>query len=113
MTSEVLVHIFAAIQGLEKCITGTKKALSGSNKARPDVEQALGQQEQIVGEMRKHANKLQLQIAGNDYSSIIRSLDVIYGLNSMVRSEVISTYSAITYGITRREAAPEIKLSYH
>jgi len=46
--------------------------------------------------MRRTANKLQLEIAKDDWNSAVRSLQIFYGLNSMVRPHVMDIYSKLS-----------------
>ena len=45
--------------------------------------------------MRRAANKLQLDLAHNDWTNAVRSLHIYYGLNSMVRPSLMGTYAQL------------------
>ncbi len=78
MTSKVIPHIFGSLLALERGV-----ALLHSRKVQLDE---LGE---IIPEMRKAANLIQLQFARKDTLAAQRSLQIFYGLLSMVRPLVI------------------------
>ena len=62
--------------------------------------------------MRKAANRLQLDLAKDDWISIIRSLRVFYGLHHLIRPEVVATLLAVAEQQTEKENLP-VQVIYH
>jgi|GEM_PF-6694938 len=98
MDSQIIVHVFAAIQALEKCHDNSRRML-GEQKTQPlSVHTALLQQSRILRAMRQSANNLQLELARKDWIKATRSLKIYYGLNNMIRPEIMATFSALANG---------------
>lgn len=95
MQRDLIINVFAALQGLEKAIADSRK--QATNVSNYDALEAVRSQETVVRKMRRTANRLQIDLAGNNWGSSIRLLKIFYGLNHMLRPEVIKTRSAL-YG---------------
>ena len=91
MSSNFISHVFSSLLFMEKYLEHSKKIID------PYSAQAgvLAEQQDILKQMRLIANKLQLEHAREDWLAIVRSLRVFYGLNYMVRPEIISTFVAL------------------
>lgn len=94
MSQELLSHVFGSLQGLEKTISDIKDA-STSKPQLEAVPADLREQERVVRHMRRVANRLQFEFACGDWKNIVRSLNIFYGLNSMVRPSVMAVYAAL------------------
>ena len=92
MTAELVTHVFASLQSLEKKLEQTKKLLPEQNEQYRETAEQLPKQEEILGQMRKVANLLQLQTAKGQWEPAVRSLKIFYGLNHMVRTDVMKAY---------------------
>lgn len=94
MSQPVLAHLFGALLTLERGIEELNKLLP-----EREVDQAFhGELEQVgrvIAQMRVTANNLQLQIAQHDWEGTTRSLEMFYGLNSMVKPELISLFQRL------------------
>ena len=109
MKRKLIIHIFAVVQNLEKRLEETKAAIKDTKGMPMQMHFDLVQQEDVVKHMRRTANRLQLELAREDWIAIIRTLQIFYGLNHMVRPEVMGTYSSIVKGqnhFTSESAAP-------
>ncbi len=96
MTSEFLYHIFSSLQSLEKKFATVKELLPGPSES-PDVfHHHLPQQKKILRQMRRTANKLQLEAAHSDWVSLTRSLKIFYGLNQLIREDIILACSNLS-----------------
>ena len=98
MKKDLLVQIFAAVQGLEKCLRISRELFDPTSVRAPELGAQLDQQERIVKQMRRQSNRLQLYVAQEDWGNVARCLDIIYGLNKMVRPEVTRTFSELSNG---------------
>ena len=91
MSQPVLAHLFGALLTLERGVEELQKLLPEGETPEPfhgELEQVV----RVVGQMRITANNLQLQIAQQDWSGTARSLEMFYGLNSMVKPELIALF---------------------
>ena len=92
---KVLAAVFSSLQGLEKCVQTSTRLSSALPKSSNLVSKAINDQKQILGQMRKTANKLQLELASEEWDNIVRSLQIFYGLRQMVRPEIMSTFQGL------------------
>ncbi len=92
MKNALLKHVFGALQGLEKY----NDKISHLAEAHPERTLALSSapedQAQMVLYMRKTANKLQMAFARDDWNEGVRLLKIFYGINALVRPEVLSSF---------------------
>lgn len=98
MGREMLVHVFASIQGLEKCLANSRKMLDEQKHQPLIVHKSLAEQDRILRQMRRVANRLQLEFATENWPEAVRSLKIYYGLWTMVRPEIMSTFTALANG---------------
>lgn len=105
MDTSIVIHVFAAIQALEKCLENSRRMLKEQRQQPLSVHTSLLQQTRMLRSMRQAANTLQLDVARRDWVSAVRTLQIYYGLNKMVRSEIMGTFSAL--------ANREICLQFH
>jgi hypothetical protein len=95
MSKQLLAHIYSSLQSLEKCAGENKTAMLTEQEKSPVRVHDVLEQDKVLRHMRRAANRLQLDLARKDWSNAHRSLEIFYGLHSMVRPEIVSTYSAI------------------
>jgi len=67
------------------------------------VERSLTEQRKVIRQMRRTANKLQIQLAQENWNEVVRSLQIFYGLRQIVRPEIMATFQSL--------ANKELKLS--
>lgn len=84
---EIIIHVFSSLQSLEKYLDSIKKLVRGKEK----TADGLVQHEKVIRCMRRMANKIQLDVAHDDWDAAVRSLKIFYGLNHMIRPELVST----------------------
>jgi hypothetical protein len=96
MNAELVTHVFASLQSIEKTVANVKKMLPGLEDANKDIIKVLPEQERIIVQMRRIANLLQLEAARNDWDKAVRSLKIFYGLHHMVRSDVLQAYARLS-----------------
>ena len=95
MKKETLVHMFATVQSLEKCVEQNRKMLC-ENRTQPEFAyEAVEQQAEILKKMRRVANQLQVLLVKQDIKQISRFTQIFYSLNSMVRPEIMSMFSSL------------------
>ncbi len=98
MDSSIVTHVFCSIQALEKLLENSRKMLVEQRHQPLSVHTAVLQQARALRAMRQSANNLQLEVARKDWISAVRSLQIYYGLNSLVRPEIVTTFSALSNG---------------
>ena len=114
VTKEKTVHLFATLQALEKCLANSKKMLEEQKDQPLSMHTAVFQQGRLLREMRRTLNCLQLHIAKNEWPQAVRAMQIFYGLNSMVRPNIMASFSALANG--ERTALPEPRMAeaaYH
>lgn len=89
MNKRVITHVFAAVQNLEKSMAQVKDLLTTRPKEHAELQQIIPQQEEVLKKMRRTANRLQFELAREDWYAAIRSLRVFYGLNHLVRKDIL------------------------
>ena len=95
MNDKAVIYLFAAVQGMERCVARCEKMLGEQTYQPSSVATSIAEQRRILREMRRSANKLQLEIAKKDWNGAVRSIQIFYGLNNMVRPEILATFSAL------------------
>ena len=98
MNKHLIVHVFAVVQSLEKCISLSKEVIDGNKSLPAQIAKNIAEQERIVRKMRRTANRLQFEFANENWIESTRLLQVFYGLNHMVRPEVRTTYQSLALG---------------
>ncbi len=96
MNTQLIGHVFATLQHLEKCLSNVKRLVQGQEKFCPEISKAVPEQEKVLVQMRRVANLLQLETARNDLPSAVRSLKIFYGLNHMVRNDLMSAFAKLS-----------------
>ena len=94
-SKKLLVTVFSSLQGLEKCVESSKKMMAKNLDNSADLIVSLKEQTKIVNQMRRTANKIQIQIAQENWSETMRSLQIFYGLRKIVRPEIMTTFQAL------------------
>ncbi len=107
MSKQLIPHVFASVQTLERYVETIRAKSSGHPGLEADLKSLLPQFESFLVSMRRVANKLQLQVASKDALAIARSLKVFYGLNHIVRPEILSVVLSITQCAER----PKVELA--
>ena len=97
MEDNLLAHVFGSVQALEKCLANTRDTVSKNGFRRAQILCQLESYGEVVAKMRQTANHLQLAIARNNRIETVRLLQVIYGLNHMVRPEILSTFVSVLH----------------
>lgn len=95
MDKRIITHVFAAVQSLEKCLSKVKTLAPEAGAERTELEQLIPQQEEVLDKMRRTANRLQLEMARKDWNASVRSLRIFYGLNHLVRRDLLKTHSKL------------------
>ena len=96
MTNQVIMRIFGSLQGLERCLRQVKQLLPENQEAIRDIAYLIPQQEQALKKMRRLANTLQLQIAKKDWKNAVRTMQIFYGLNHMIRSDLLGAFAKLS-----------------
>lgn len=114
MNKELIPHVFASLHSLERYLENIRR-MSGTQegidaKFLSQLEHSLPEQERVLKQMRRVANKLQLEIAKEEWDEVIRSLRIFYGLNHMVRPDLIATFVKLSKGETLLEDSPRAEL---
>ncbi len=112
MERNVVVHVFSALQNLERYFEEVKKLLPRDDENSLEMLESLPQHAQILKNMRRVANKLQLEVAREDWNSVVRSLKIFYGLHFLVRPELVSALVRLTKDRAEITEAPAMSV-YH
>jgi len=102
MKNELITHVFGAVQGLEKYSTQINSLLDANKNKANLLTSNPEEHNKVIKHMRRIANKLQLEVAKNNTSESYRLLKLFYGLNSLVRPEVLSTFVILSRKNTKR-----------
>jgi hypothetical protein len=105
MNKELIPHVFASVQSLERYLTNIHNMLTDNETEKREIRAALPQMEKMVRQMRRVANKLQLEVAAEDTNAVNRSLQIFYGLNHMIRPEILAAFLKLTNGSQQIEDA--------
>ena len=95
MSKQLLAHIYSSLQSLEKCSGENKTAMLTATERSPVRVHEVLEHDKVLRQMRRTASRLQLDLARKDWKNAHRSLEIFYGLHSMVRPEIVSTFSAL------------------
>ncbi len=92
---KILAAVFSSLQGLEKCVQTSSRLHNALPNPSNIVAHGLKDQKNILSQMRRCANRLQLQLASEEWDDVVRSLQVFYGLRQMVRPEIMATFQGL------------------
>lgn len=102
MNKELIPHVFSSLHSLERYLENIRRLVAGNDGLDPKfanhIEVSLPEQERVLKQMRRVANKLQLEIAKEEWDAVIRSLRIFYGLNHMVRPDLINMFVKLSKG---------------
>lgn len=96
MNAQLIGHVFATLQSLERCMANVKKMIPGQESNYPEIIKVVPEQERVLQQMRRVANLLQLETARSDWPSAVRSLKIFYGLNHMVRNDLTAAFTKLS-----------------
>lgn len=98
-----LVHtVFSSLQALERCLLECRQMLQNGSRFQVNRQQKelyldlLLDQQRIIHSMRRTANKLQFELASNNWEAAVRHINLFYGMNHLVRPEIQGIYLALT-----------------
>jgi hypothetical protein len=77
---------------LELC----KSTVANNSQVPKRIVNNITEQERILKHMRRAANKIQIELAQEDWTAVHRSLSIFYSLNQMVRPEILATYRELS-----------------
>lgn len=103
MNKELIPHVFASLQNLERYLENIKKFSDTSAAHAPSLLRSIEDQERVLKQMRRVANKLQIEVAREQWDSVVRTLRIFYGLNHMVRPDLMATFVQLSKGQTMIE----------
>ena len=98
MNNQVIMRIFGSLQGLERCLKQVKQLLPADRESVKEITHLIPQQEAALIKMRRLANLLQLEVAKKDWASAVRTMQLIYGLNHMIRSDLQAAFATLSQG---------------
>jgi len=96
MNNQIIMRIFGSLQGLERCLKQVKQLLPSEQDSVQDIVRLIPQQEEALLKMRRLANKLQLEIAKKNWPAAVRTMQIIYGLNHMIRADLHAAFAKLT-----------------
>ncbi len=98
MNQELIPHVFASLQTLERYVEQVRTLSAGGAESNSEARALLPEFDRVVKQMRRTANKLQFHVAAADEAATVRTLRIFYGLNHMVRPEVLKSLVGLTKG---------------
>ena len=105
MNKEIIPHVFATVMNLERYFGTIIAMIRDGSPEQKKLSSELPQIERIIKNMRQAANKLQFELAGNNEKAALRSLQIFYGLNHMVRPEILAAHRLVNNGIHAANAS--------
>jgi hypothetical protein len=111
MNTDIAIHVFASLQGLEKTFGTIKQELQNKKDLSEELLASLPKQEEILVDMRRAANLLQLHLAKKDWVAAIRSLQIYYGLNHLVRPDIIKAFGTLASEKFSKLPQPQVSSS--
>ena len=95
MKRELIISVFASLQGLEKRYSQCQELLSERKFLRAIVREELKSEEEVLGAMRRAANRLQLELASDNWTAAGRSLNIFRGLHQMIHPQIHLTFGKL------------------
>lgn len=95
MDKKIITHVFAALQNLERCHERTSGMLDQAGEDKESLEVILPQHAEVLKQMRRTANYLQFEVAREDWLAVVRSLKIFYGLNHLIRGDLLAAHSKL------------------
>lgn len=111
MSAELISHVFSAVITLERILGEAEVAVAHREDLKQYAE-PIKSQAAVVDQMRRTANKLQLKLASKDRPECYRLISIFYGLNQMVRPEILKT-KARMFNPHHRVATEETRSARH
>ncbi len=113
MEKEIIYYVYSSLTHLEKYLDKLKDLSQEKPELASKLNVSLKTLESSVTKMRRIANKLQLEFAANDYAKINHSLSLYYGMNNMVRPEILKSilaFSSFTIPVMKQEQTVNLRL---
>jgi len=95
MDNSTVTRAFATLQALEKCHANSEKMTRQASDTSSTVLAGLLEQKKVLTSMRRVANRLNLEVARSDVRATHRSLQIFYGMNALVRPEILATFQLL------------------
>ena len=96
--NELISRVFSIVQSLEKCLEGSRRMVGDYASCVCPINTSLEEQSRVLSRMKKEASRIQYEYESRDWIETARSLAIFYGLNHMVRPEVMTTYVTLANG---------------
>lgn len=106
MEKEIIYYVYSSLAHLEKYLDKLRDIYQEKPELIANLSVPLTTLESSVTKMRRIANKLQLEFAAKDYEKINRTLSLYYGINNMVRPEILKSilsFSKVTLPVLKQE----------
>lgn len=96
MEKEIIYYVYSSLTHLEKYLDKLKTLSTEEPELVTNLNVSVETLETSVTKMRRVANRLQLDFAANDYNKVTRSLSLYYGINNMVRPEILKSILSLS-----------------
>ena len=106
MDKILITQVYASLLSLEKKLSEIKQLISERKNKADKFLPLLTQYEEAIRKMRKTANILQLNLAKNEWSEVVRNTEIFYGLTFLVRGEILITYGKLLRNESEMASAP-------
>jgi hypothetical protein len=103
----LLPRLFASLSSLEQSFEFLMDKLAEKDLVEENRSYTK-EISKVLTRMRRTANLLQMAVAKNEILSAFRLLNVFYGLNYMVRPELVQALDKLSAGINPITARPEV-----
>jgi len=113
MNKQIIPHVFGSLQTLERYVDQIRSSASRDGQLGREVANLLRQSESVLQNMRRTANRLQLQLAAKDAGAVVRSLRIFYGLNHIVRPELLTALAHFSKGTIAERPRIEAQAALH
>lgn len=95
MNEQIIPHVFGSLHTLERYLERVT-TLIDTHAEMKAIAKMLPEFERVVEHMRRTANKLQLHVASKNISDVVRDLRIFYGLNHLLRPELLRALAQLS-----------------
>lgn len=89
--TNIVAFTFGAVNRLERFTTKASELLRHNQDRESKLNCPFSDQVRVVKQMRQVANKLQLELAKNNWVEAIRLMKIFYGLDNLIRPELMES----------------------
>ncbi len=95
---KIITFLFSALHSLERCHRHSSVLLEAQPYQPETVKSSLEEQARVLRSMKEAAELIHLATQAGSHIEAARQFQIFYGLNAMVRPDIISTFSSLAKG---------------